>query len=103
MMIAQRLYESGRITYMRTDNVNLSALAIAASKEEIIKTYGEEYNETRNYHVHAKGAQGTQDAVPPSPQRQATTGRARSAVSTTSSGSVPSPRRWPMPRSTRPR
>ena len=63
MMIAQRLYESGRITYMRTDSVNLSALAIAASKEEIIKTYGEEYSKPRNYHVHAKGAQEAHEAI----------------------------------------
>ncbi len=65
MMIAQRLYESGRITYMRTDSVNLSALAIAASKEEIIKTYGEEYSKPRNYHVHAKGAQEAHEAIRP--------------------------------------
>ena len=65
MMIAQRLYESGRITYMRTDSVNLSGLAIAASKEEIIKTYGEEYSKPRNYHVHAKGAQEAHEAIRP--------------------------------------
>ena len=57
MMVAQRLYESGRITYMRTDSVNLSSLAINACKEEISKLYGDDYSKPRNYHTHSKGAQ----------------------------------------------
>ena len=62
MMVAQRLYESGRITYMRTDSVNLSSLAINTSKDEIIKLWGKEY---RNYHTHAKGAQEAHEAIRP--------------------------------------
>ncbi len=65
MMIAQRLYESGRITYMRTDSVNLSSLCINASKDEIIKVYGEEYSKPRNYHTHSKGAQEAHEAIRP--------------------------------------
>lgn len=65
MMVAQRLYESGRITYMRTDSVNLSSLAINASKEEIVKLYGEEYSKPRNYHTHSKGAQEAHEAIRP--------------------------------------
>ena len=65
MMVAQRLYESGRITYMRTDSVNLSSLAINTSKDEIIKLWGKEYSKTRNYHTHAKGAQEAHEAIRP--------------------------------------
>ncbi|MBM6992822.1 MAG: type I DNA topoisomerase [Prevotella sp.] len=65
MMVAQRLYESGRITYMRTDSVNLSSLAINASKDEIVKTYGKEYSNPRNYHTHSKGAQEAHEAIRP--------------------------------------
>ena len=65
MMVAQRLYESGRITYMRTDSVNLSSLAINACKEEIVKLYGEEYSKPRNYHTHSKGAQEAHEAIRP--------------------------------------
>ena len=65
MMVAQRLYESGRITYMRTDSVNLSNLAINAGKEEIVKLYGEEYSKPRNYHTHSKGAQEAHEAIRP--------------------------------------
>ena len=65
MMIAQRLYESGRITYMRTDSVNLSTLCINASKDEIIKVYGNEYSKPRNYHTHSKGAQEAHEAIRP--------------------------------------
>ncbi len=65
MMVAQRLYESGQITYMRTDSVNLSGLCINSSKEEIIKTYGEEYSLPRNYHTHSKGAQEAHEAIRP--------------------------------------
>jgi len=65
MMVAQHLYENGRITYMRTDSVNLSSLALNTSKEEITKLYGEEYSKPRNYHTHAKGAQEAHEAIRP--------------------------------------
>ena len=65
MMVAQRLYESGLITYMRTDSVNLSSLCIGAAKEEIIKLYGEEYSSPRNFHTHSKGAQEAHEAIRP--------------------------------------
>ncbi|HBF05545.1 MAG TPA: type I DNA topoisomerase [Prevotella sp.] len=65
MMIAQRLYESGRITYMRTDSVNLSSLCTNASKDEIVKVYGSEYSHPRAYHTHSKGAQEAHEAIRP--------------------------------------
>lgn len=65
MMVAQHLYENGRITYMRTDSVNLSKLCLAASKEEITKLYGEEYSKVRQYHTNAKGAQEAHEAIRP--------------------------------------
>ena len=65
MMIAQKLYESGRITYMRTDSVNLSTLCTNASKDEIIKVYGSEYSQPRAYHTHSKGAQEAHEAILP--------------------------------------
>ena len=65
MMVAQRLYESGLITYMRTDSVNLSSLCIGAAKEEIVKLYGEEYSSPRNFHTHSKGAQEAHEAIRP--------------------------------------
>ncbi|MBR2962230.1 MAG: type I DNA topoisomerase [Alistipes sp.] len=66
MSIAQRLYEQGLITYMRTDSVNLSKLAIAACKEEITKNFGVEYSSPRNYTTHSKGAQEAHEAIRPS-------------------------------------
>ena len=65
MMIAQRLYESGRITYMRTDSVNLSNLCLGASKQEIVNLYGAEYSKTRQYHTNSKGAQEAHEAIRP--------------------------------------
>ncbi|MBE6264814.1 MAG: type I DNA topoisomerase [Prevotella sp.] len=65
MMVAQRLYEAGRITYMRTDSVNLSTLAINTSKDEIIKTWGKEYSKPRNFTTHSKGAQEAHEAIRP--------------------------------------
>ena len=65
MMVAQHLYENGRITYMRTDSVNLSSLCINASKEEIIKTWGDDYSKPRQYHTHSKGAQEAHEAIRP--------------------------------------
>lgn len=65
MMVAQRLYEAGHITYMRTDSVNLSLLAINTTKDEIVKTLGERYLHIRNYHTHTKGAQEAHEAIRP--------------------------------------
>jgi DNA topoisomerase-1 len=65
MMVAQRLYESGRITYMRTDSVNLSALAINTAKTEIIGQYGENYLKIRKYTTKSKGAQEAHEAIRP--------------------------------------
>ena len=65
MMVAQHLYENGRITYMRTDSVNLSSLCLQASKDEIIKSWGKEYSKTRQYHTQSKGAQEAHEAIRP--------------------------------------
>ena len=65
MMIAQRLYESGFITYMRTDSVNLSEYAIAGSKDAIIKMMGEQYVHPRHFETKTKGAQEAHEAIRP--------------------------------------
>ena len=65
MRIAQQLYESGKITYMRTDSVNLSSLALGMAKKEIIENYGEGYVKTRQYHTKSKGAQEAHEAIRP--------------------------------------
>ena len=65
MMITQRLYESGLITYMRTDSVNLSDLALGTAKEAIFETYGEKYYKFRQYHTKSKGAQEAHEAIRP--------------------------------------
>ena len=65
MMVAQKLYESGKITYMRTDSVNLSGLAIGTSKTEIIEQYGEQYHKVRQYRSKTKGAQEAHEAIRP--------------------------------------
>lgn len=65
MMIAQRLYEQGFITYMRTDSVNLSSLAINTISDEIKSTMGEEYLKVRKYHTSSKGAQEAHEAIRP--------------------------------------
>ena len=65
MTIAQKLYESGKITYMRTDSVNLSNTAIAMAKEMIEKSFGKEYVKTRQYTTKAKGAQEAHEAIRP--------------------------------------
>ncbi len=65
MMVAQRLYESGKITYMRTDSVNLSGLAINAAKEEIESHYGDNYVKIRKYTTKSKGAQEAHEAIRP--------------------------------------
>ena len=65
MRIAQHLYESGLITYMRTDSVNLSTLALNAAKATIVETYGENYHKLRQYHTKTKGAQEAHEAIRP--------------------------------------
>ena len=72
MMVAQRLYESGLITYMRTDSVNLSKLCLGAAKDEIVKMYGEEYSAPRNFHTSSKGAQEAHEAIRPTYMQNAT-------------------------------
>lgn len=65
MAVAQRLYEDGRITYMRTDSVNLSTLCLGASRKVIEEQMGERYVKTRQYHTHSKGAQEAHEAIRP--------------------------------------
>ena len=72
MMVAQRLYESGHITYMRTDSVNLSSLCINTSKEEITNLYGAEYSRPRKFQTHSKGAQEAHEAIRPTYMSKAT-------------------------------
>lgn len=65
MRLAQHLYENGQITYMRTDSVNLSKWCIDASKEEIVKLWGDEYSHPHNFQTHSKGAQEAHEAIRP--------------------------------------
>ena len=65
MIVAQHLYESGHITYMRTDSVNLSSLCLNTTKEEIVKTHGAKYSKPRKFHTSAKGAQEAHEAIRP--------------------------------------
>lgn len=65
MMVAQKLYESGQITYMRTDSVNLSKTAIGMAKEEIVGEFGEKYHKSRNFSTKTKGAQEAHEAIRP--------------------------------------
>ena len=65
MIVAQHLYESGHITYMRTDSVNLSSLCINTTKEEILKIHGEKYSKPRQFHTSSKGAQEAHEAIRP--------------------------------------
>ncbi|MCG6189615.1 type I DNA topoisomerase [Maribellus maritimus] len=65
MAVAQRLYESGKITYMRTDSVNLSGLAINTSKQKIQELHGDKYVKIRNYKTKTKGAQEAHEAIRP--------------------------------------
>ncbi|MCR5152600.1 MAG: type I DNA topoisomerase, partial [Prevotella sp.] len=65
MMVAQRLYENGLITYMRTDSFNLSSLCVGASKKEIVERWGETYSKPRQYHTSSKGAQEAHEAIRP--------------------------------------
>jgi DNA topoisomerase I len=74
MMVAQKLYESGKITYMRTDSVNLSDTAIGMAKEMIEKSFGKEYVKTRQYTTKAKGAQEAHEAIRPTYMNVSETG-----------------------------
>lgn len=65
MQVAQRLYEAGHITYMRTDSVNLSDTAIQGAKDEILKAYGEKYHKKRQYKTKSSGAQEAHEAIRP--------------------------------------
>lgn len=65
MSVAQRLYEAGKITYMRTDSVNLSDTAIEGAKKEILSAYGEQYSEVRKYTTKSSGAQEAHEAIRP--------------------------------------
>ncbi|MCH5334966.1 MAG: type I DNA topoisomerase [Alistipes sp.] len=66
MSVAQRLYEQGLITYMRTDSVNLSSQALAQCKKEVTALFGENYSAPRNYKTRTKGAQEAHEAIRPS-------------------------------------
>ncbi len=72
MSVAQRLYEAGKITYMRTDSVNLSALAISAAANKVTSLHGEKYVKTRQYKTKSKGAQEAHEAIRPSYMDQET-------------------------------
>lgn len=72
MRIAQKLYESGLITYMRTDSTNLSQLALNTIRQVISATYGEEYSKTRQYKTNSKGAQEAHEAIRPTYPANAT-------------------------------
>ena len=65
MRLAQSLYEAGQITYMRTDSVNLSSLALGTAKKQIVDAYGAEYHKMRQYHTTSKGAQEAHEAIRP--------------------------------------
>jgi len=72
MMVAQQLYESGKITYMRTDSVNLSKLALDMAKKEITSLYGSDYVKTRQFVTKSKGAQEAHEAIRPTYLNQQT-------------------------------
>jgi DNA topoisomerase-1 len=75
MTIAQRLYEGGKITYMRTDSTNLSRLALAKSREAIISEFGSRYSKTRQFKTRSKGAQEAHEAIRPAyPDKSSITG-----------------------------
>lgn len=74
MRIAQSLYEAGYITYMRTDSLNLSALALNAAKQQILSEFGEQYHKARRFHTTAKGAQEAHEAIRPAYMDKLTAG-----------------------------
>lgn len=65
MVVAQQLYEAGKITYMRTDSYNLSDLALATASKEVTELFGKEYHQTRKYSTKTKGAQEAHEAIRP--------------------------------------
>jgi len=65
MSVAQKLYESGRITYMRTDSINLSKTARDGAQAEIVKAYGKEFSHSRTFKTKTKGAQEAHEAIRP--------------------------------------
>ncbi len=65
MSVAQKLYEAGKITYMRTDSTNLSTLALGAAREVVTAEYGAKYSRTRQFKTHTKGAQEAHEAIRP--------------------------------------
>jgi DNA topoisomerase I len=74
MAVAQKLYEAGKITYMRTDSTNLSSLALVKSKEMITSEFGEKYSKTRQFKTKSKGAQEAHEAIRPAYLDNPTTG-----------------------------
>ncbi len=72
MAVAQKLYEAGKITYMRTDSTNLSNLALTKSREVIVSEFGDKYSKTRQFHTKSKGAQEAHEAIRPAYPDQAT-------------------------------
>lgn len=75
MAVAQKLYEEGKITYMRTDSTNLSKLALAKIREVVVSEFGEKYAKTRQYRTKARGAQEAHEAIRPAyPDKSSVTG-----------------------------
>ncbi len=75
MSVAQKLYEAGKITYMRTDSTNLSRLALAKSRDIIVSEFGEKYSKTRQFKTRSKGAQEAHEAIRPAyPDKPTTDG-----------------------------
>jgi DNA topoisomerase I len=98
MMVAQKLYEAGKITYMRTDSVNLSDTAIKASSRQIEMQFGKEYLHTRNYKTKSKGAQEAHEAIRPTYMENSTvSGTGQEKNYTNLSGKELLPLRWLMP------
>jgi len=73
MTVAQKLYEAGKITYMRTDSTNLSKLALSKSREVIVSSFGEKYSKTRQFKTKSKGAQEAHEAIRPAYLESSTT------------------------------
>lgn len=74
MVLAQKLYEAGKITYMRTDSVNLSETALNAAKDQIFSQFGERYHKQRQYTTKSKGAQEAHEAIRPTYMENPTEG-----------------------------
>jgi DNA topoisomerase-1 len=81
MMLAQRLYEAGLITYMRTDSLNLSNLALSMIKEQVVGMFGEPYSKVRKFKTKAKGAQEAHEAIRPSDMKVQEAGENKSLKS----------------------